>query len=518
MGQSENKTDFSTKKAALTIMVVTIVSKIFGFARDLALSYFYGATNISDAYLISKTIPGSIFSFIAAGLTAGYVPMYTRISQEKGSQEADHFTNNLVNILLVACTVIVAVVFLFSNPIVKLFASGFKGETLELAVRLTEMSILSIYFAGLVSVFSGYLRIKGNFAIPAAVGFPMNTCIILSIFLSSLMNNTYILGIGYVIAMASQFILLMPFLRRSGYEHKKGFDLRNEHIISLAYLMLPLIVGSSINQINVFVDRTMASRLAEGGISALNYADKVNSYPVGLFAMPIGTAMYPAISRMAAEKDMPGFKKSLSEAVTSANLFMVPSMIGAMIFATPIVSLLFGRGAFDQRAIHMTSQALFCYSVGMVGYGLRLIATRAFHSLQDTKTPMINGAIGAALNIILNIVLSKYLGVPGLALATALSALFTTGLLFVSLRKKVGPFGMKQTFICFFKTLLASGIMGAVGLFCFNYLSSTLTQNLAMLISLGIAGISYAIAIYFMKIPDVEVALKAVRRRLGLDS
>lgn len=518
MDEIDNKTGISTKRAALTIMVVTIVSKIFGFARDLTLSYFYGASNTSDAYLISIAIPGSIFSFITAGLTAGYVPMYTRISQEQGRKEADGFTNNLVNILLATCTVIVVLVFIFSNPIVRLFASGFKGQTFALAVKLTEISILSIYFAGLVSVFSGYLQIKGNFAIPASVGFPMNFCIILSILLSSLMNNTYILGIGYVLATASQFVLFVPSLKRNGYTHEKRFDVKDEHIVNLAFLMLPLIVGSSINQINVFVDRTMASRLASGGISALNYADKVNSFPVGLFALPISTALYPAMSKMAAEKNTAGFKKSLSEAITSANLFMVPSMIGAMVFATPIVSLLFGRGAFDQAAIHMTSQALFFYSVGMVAYGLRLIATRAFHSLQDTKTPMTNGAIGAALNIFLNIVLSKYMGVPGLALATALSALFTTGLLFVSLRKKVGPFGMTQTLISFLKTLFASGIMGGAGLICFNQLTSTLTQNSAMLISLGVAGISYAIAIYFMKIPDVEIMLKAVKKRLGLNS
>ncbi len=516
MSESNGRRGFSTKRAALTIMVITIASKVVGFARDLALSYFYGAGSTSDAYLISIAIPGSIFSFIAAGLAAGYVPMYTRISQEQGNKSADRFTNNLVNVLLAVCTVIVLIVLAFAGPIVRVFASGFEGETLDLAVKLTKMTILSVYFAGLVSVFSGYLQIKGNFAIPASVGFPMNFFVILSIVLSSRMGNAEILGIGYIISMASQFILFIPFLRGQGYKHTGAFDLKDEHVVSLARIVLPLIIGSSINQINVFVDRTMASRLAVGGISALNYADKVNSFPLGLFALPIATALYPAISQMAAEKDMPRFKKSLSEAVTSINLFMLPSMIGAMVFATPIVSLLFGRGAFDRSAMHMTSSALFFYSMGMVGYGLRLLLTKAFHSLQDTITPMINGAIGAGLNIVLNIALSRYMGISGLALATALSALFTTGLLFVSLRKKIGPFGMKQALIAFFKTLLASAIMGAAGYICYDWLMSSIEANSAIVISLGVACIAYAISIYFLKIPDVETMLKAVKQRFGL--
>lgn len=516
--ESINKPSVSTKKAALTIMIVTIVSKIFGFARDLTLSYFYGASDISDAYLISIAIPGSIFSFIASGLSAGYVPMYTRISKEQGVESADRFTSNLVNVLFVICTLIVLAVLIFGGPIVRVFASGFKGETYNLAVTLTRMTVVSVYFAGLVSVFSGYLQIKGNFAVPASVGFPMNFCVIISILMSSYFANPKILGIGYIIAVASQFILFMPFLQRKGYRHTAIFDLKDEHIINLATIMLPLIIGSSINQINVFIDRTMASRLAVGGISALNYADKVNSFPLGLFVLPITTALYPAISRMAAEEDMPRFKKSIAEAVTSINLFTLPSMVGAMAFATPIVSLLFGRGAFDQSAIHMTSQALFFYSIGMVGYGLRLLATRAFHSLQDTVTPMINGALGAGLNIILNIVLSRYMGLSGLALSTALTALFTTGLLFLSLRKKIGPFGMKQALISFLKTLVASVIMGAVGLVCLNNLGPLMSPNISALISLAIACVTYAIAIYFLKIPDVEVMIDALKRRLALNS
>ena len=516
MDEGNSGRGFSTKRAALTIMVITIASKLVGFSRDLALSYFYGAGSISDAYLISIAIPGSIFSFIAAGLAAGYVPMYTRVSQEQGVERADRFTNNLINVLLAACTVIVFLVLIFGGPIVRVFASGFEGKTFDLAVKLTRMTILSIYFAGLVSVFSGYLQIKGNFAVPASVGFPMNLCIIVSIVLSSRIGDAEMLGLGYIAAVASQFILFIPFLRRQGYKHTSAFDLKDEHIVNLAGIMLPLIIGSSINQINVFVDRTMASRLAIGGISALNYADKVNSFPLGLFALPIATALYPAISQMAAEQDMPRFKKSLSEAVTSINLFMLPSMVGAMAFSAPIVSLLFGRGAFDQGAIHMTSEALFFYSAGMVGYGLRLLVTKAFHSLQDTMTPMINGAIGAGLNIFLNILLSRYMGISGLALATALSALFTTGLLFVSLRKKIGPFGMKQAMISFFKTLVASITMGAVGLLCYNRLGSSMDANMALLISLATACVAYAIAIYFLKIPDVEVMIDALRRKLGL--
>ena len=231
--------------------------------------------------------------------------------------------------------------------------------------------------------------------------------------------------------------------------------------------------------------------------------------------MSVSTIVYPKLSKMAANNNLLGIKKTISEIFSSINLLLIPITVGAMIFSRPIVSLLFNRGAFDSQAISMTSNALFYYSIGMIGIGQREIISRVFYSLHDSKTPIINATIGVTLNIILNTILSKYLGIGGLALATSVSAIFTSSLLFISLRKKIGSFGMKQISISFLKILFASLIMGVLAKLSYNYLTTALSQNLSLLLAIGVGAVSYFVIIYFMKIEDVDVIVGAIKKKLG---
>lgn len=500
------------KKTAIILMVITIFSKLLGFTRDIILSYFYGASNISDAYLISITIPIAIFGFIGAGISTGYIPMFSKIEQEYGEEKGNRYTNNLVNILIIISSVIFIFGSFYTEQIVKIFASGFEGETLALAVKFTKISLLGIYFTGLVSIFGGYLQIKGNYAIPALVGFPMNFFFILSIFLSSKIN-VLVLSIGSVIAIASQMLLLMPFIHKKGYRYKFVLDIKDQHIKSMAYLALPVIIGVSVNQINVLVDRTLASSIAVGGISALNYANKLTLFVHGMFVLPMVTAMYPMISKMVAEENINGLKESVSEAIILISLLVIPATIGAMIFAEPVVKLLFGRGAFDPQAIMMTSNALTFYSIGMIALGFREVLSKAFYSMQDTKTPMINSTLSMVLNVILNIILSSYMGISGLALATSISAIFCTGLLVISFRNKMGSFGMKNIIVISIKIISASMMMGFIAKISYNNLIKIISDNQSLIVAIGIGAMVYFAAIYFMRIKEVDMMIKVVKRK-----
>lgn len=501
------------KTTALLIMILTIISKVFGFARELVLSYFYGTSNISDAYLISLTIPSVIFGFIGSGITTGYIPIYSQIEKEYGIGRANKHTNNTINVMLVLCSIIVVFGLVFTEEITRVFASGFEGETLALAVRFTRITILGMYFTGLISIFKGYLQIKGNFSVPALIGFPLNFFIISSILLSY-KSNIMVLAIGSVVASLAQLLFLLIFVYRKDYKYKFVFNIKDEHIKTMLYIALPIIIGTSVNQINVLIDKTLASRIVEGGITALNYANRLNNFVQGLFVVSISTAMYPMISKMAAEDNMEGLKKSVSEGINIINLLVIPATIGSMIFATPAVRLLFRRGAFDDRALALTSSGLFYYSLGMVGFGLREILSRAFYSLQDTKTPVINASIAVVINVVLNIILSKYLGIGGLALATSISAIICTGLLFVSLRKKLGPFGMKNMTISFIKILFASILMGVISKLSFNTLLKGTGENLAFIISIGVGVVVYFAIIYFMGIEDVDNMVGILKKKV----
>ncbi len=502
------------EKITLLIMGTTILSKLFGFGRELILAYFYGTSNISDAYLISTIIPGVIFGFISAGISTGYIPMYSKIEQDNGEMEANRFTNNLFNLLLIICSIIIMISFLFAEQIVRVFALGFEGNTLLLTIKFTKISLFAIYFIGFVSIFSGYLQLKGNYVIPALIGLPLNFIVVISIALSQ-MTNIMVLSIGFVVATSVQMFLMIPFIRNKGYRYELTLNIKDKHLINMVCIALPVIIGVSLNQINVLIDRTLASQIMIGGVSALNYANKLNGFVQGIFVMSIATVLFPKISRMAADNDINGLKDSLAKSITGINLSVMPATVGIMVLATPIVSILFKRGAFDFQAVLITSNTLFFYSIGMVAMGLREILSRVYYSMGDMKTPMINAVIGILLNIILNLILSIFLGIGGLALATSIAAIFTTGLMFISLQKKIGSFGMKQISISFVKILFASLIMGLLAKLSFNYLSANMfSQNLSLIIAIGIGILTYFIIIYFMKIDDVDVIVSAVKKKL----
>jgi putative peptidoglycan lipid II flippase len=237
-------------------------------------------------------------------------------------------------------------------------------------------------------------------------------------------------------------------------------------------LVIPVVIGTGVSTINTLVDRMMASFLAEGSISALNFANRLNFFALGLFISPITTVIYPTLSKFSAEKDVNTFKNTLNRVIGIVIAVIMPVMTGAIILRVPIIRFLFERGAFDQRATYMTATALLFYSIGMVGIGIREVINRGFYSLQDTKTPMINGAIAMIINIILNQILVRFMGIEGLALSTSISAIICTVMLFYSLRKEIGPLGGKKIIETLFKSGLACLIMGVVVHFTYKYMST----------------------------------------------
>lgn len=502
------------KKTALILMFITLLSKLLGFFREITMSYYYGASEVSDAYFISLTIPVVVFSFIGVGISTGYIPMYSKIKQEKGDLEGEKFTNNLISFFIIISSILVIILQIFTEPVVKVFASGFEGNTLDLAIKFTRITVLGIYFSGIISIYNSYLQLKNKYLIPALIGFIYNFIIILSIYMSYRTNMTF-LAFGSVVAFIAQFVFLLLFVKKEGYKPFFFINIKDTSIITLGKISLPLIFGTAISQINVLVDKTIASNVAVGGISALNYADRLNSFILSTVVMSISVSVYPLMSRSIAENNVDKFKIVISESITAISLLIIPATVGAILYSSSLVEVLFGRGAFSADAMNLTTSALIFYSVGMIGIGLREILSRAFYSIQETRVPALNAAIGMILNIILNIILSRYLGIGGLALATSISATVTTILLFASLRKKIGPFGMKQISISFLKILFASLVMGFLSKISFNYLTSSLGQNLSLLIGIGVGALSYFVIIYFMKIEDIDVIVGAIKKKLG---
>jgi len=485
-------------------MVLTIISKVSGFLRDLTLAYFYGASEISDVFLLAISIPTVVFGVIAAGISTGYIPLYSRIENRLGESEGIKYTNNLISILMAICTGVVILALTFTEYLVKIFAIGFEGETLALAAMFTRFSIFGIYFTIVIRILSAYLNYKQVFAVPSLIGIPMNFVLVGAIILSSRMEWLYILAAANVLALFVQFLIIVFFAYRHSFRFQPVFDPKDRNIREMASLALPVILGSSITQINRLVDRSLASWVFLGGISSINYANTLNTSFIGIFVSSFVTVFYPDISKKAAKGDIEGLKHTMNQTITGVLLLIVPATIGSMIFAEPIVRFLFDRGAFDETAVALTTSAFFFYSIGMGGAGINLILTRTFYSLQDTKTPMINSAVSVGLNIILNFILAPLLGIGGLALATSMTTLVTAVLLFKGLQRKLGRLNLKKLVPSAVKISSAAMVASSVAWLVFNMTGSGAEDKQALIAALVLLVILYFGFIHILKVEGID--------------
>lgn len=505
-------------RTTIIIMMATIISKVLGFTREVVLAANYGTSIYSDAYLISITIPTVMFVGISSALGNTYIPFFYKIKEQNNENKAIEFTNNLTNIVIIIC-IFLSIVFVFdAKNIVNLFAVGFEGEVFNLAIKFTRILIPGIIFTGITNILIRYLNVNDSFIIPSLISVPYSIIIIISIFLSSKIN-IYILVYGTLLGIISQFVFQILFAYKKGYKYRLHIDIKDENIKELVKLTIPVFLGISVNQINTLVDRTIASTLVEGSISSLNYANKLNGFVMGIFVSSIVTVIYPMLSSLSAKNDIKSFKKSVQKSVNSILIIVFPIAIGAMALSTPIVKLLFQRGSFDLRATQMTSIALFYYSIGMIGFGLRDVLSRVFYSLQDTKTPMINGAMAMILNIILNLILVKNMAHAGLALSTSISELVGTGLLFYSLRKKIGSFSGRNIVSVMVKVSISSIIMGVVVKSFYNFINSIIGSGFIFeAIGLGssiiIGAFVYLGLIFILKIEEVNIFIYMIKTKI----
>lgn len=492
-------------KATVSLMIATMIAKILGFSRELVLASAYGASMYSDAYLVAMNIPGVIFFGVATAISTIFIPIYVDIESKLGEERGIKFSNNIINIVILVSTLLIIMGIIFVKPLVNIFAYGFNRETFELTVKFTRILMLGIGFIGISSIMTSYLQVKNNFIIPGIVTVPYNIIIIISIILS-IKYGPVIMIWGTLIGTISQFIFQVPFAIKQGYKFKFGIDFKDLYTKKAILLTGPVFIGVAVNQVNAMIDRTLASGLIEGSISALNYANKLNTFVMMLFIASISTVIYPVLSKLSSEKNKDQFIKSIVTSINSVILLVIPITIGAIVLSNPIVKLLFERGQFDYKATEMTSNALRMYSIGMVAFGLRDILSKVFYSLQDTKTPMVNGTIAMVINILLNIILVKCFGMPGIALATSISAIICIFLLLRKLKYKIGYFGQDKIIKLTIKSTISALLMGFVVSNAFHYISIFIANEIILLLICIIIGvIIYGVIIKILKVEEINI-------------
>lgn len=484
-----------------------------GFARDMVLSYFYGADGITDAYFVSQTIPEFLFLLITQAISISFIPIYMEVRHQQSEQAANSFTDRLLQLCWICCFVLVTVVYLIPDQLVSLMAMGFDGETFDLAVRFVKITVWGMFFRISSSIQQNFLNANQKFNMPAFVGIPYDAIIIASIPIAYCFGVD-LLAWGPVAGSFIQFVLTLIIVRKIKPQFHFRKKILDSNLLTMIKYFVPVSLGVGAYQINVLVDRTLASKTI-GGVTMLNYATKVDNVLEQIIIASLATVMFASFASLAAQRKNKEFNNAVEKTLLVVSTCMAPIAVYAIIYARPIIALLFGRGAFDVQSIDMTSDAMMFYSIGLIALSANTIINRALYAIKQITITTIISCAGVGSNVVLNIILENYMGINGLALATSIANIFTCVLLLIVFRKKSPGISYKLILFDFAKCLLASIVMGAASYFVYFQLCQCISDILAFAIAAALGLVLYIMLGWLLKISGLSHLLNTIRTALG---
>ena len=503
-------------KATLLIAFFNLMSRFLGLLRDIVIAHQFGAGLFIDAYQMALKMPNMLFAIISGALVTVVVPVYTEYAARGEKEEAWKIFNTIL-ILVTLFYLVTSVLGVIGAPLlIKLVAPGFKGAAQALTVDLARIVLPLMIFAGLASLFTSLLNANNIFGLPAFSTSVNNIFIIIFALTLGDLYGIQGLALGAVLAMAAMALVQLPTLLREGYRFHPALDLRHPGVKKVYYLALPAAIGIAVNQTNVYINGVLASWLPEGSISALSYADRLIQFPVSLFVLALGTAVFPTLSGQAAAGNREGLAKLLFTSMKVVMVGIIPASVGLMVLSQPIVTLVYRRGEFTQEAAVMTAAALLFYSVGLVGQASVILLTRGFYSLQDTRTPVKLGVVVVLINLALSLVLIRHLQHAGLALANSLANLAYMILLLEFLKKKIPHLRKGRLFKFTLATLAAAGMMAVASYGVNGALAARVQGTAGLLLQVGLAitaGIFvYGAAFLAVSKEEARLFLRAIRQ------
>ncbi|MBI5571906.1 MAG: murein biosynthesis integral membrane protein MurJ [Desulfomonile tiedjei] len=472
---ADNRTEsqsFSEEKAmtraAGVVGMWTVLSRILGFARDVVTALFLGAGLGADAFFVAFRIPNLLRRLFAEGaFSAAFVPTYVETLQKEGRSEAARLARIAFTFVAIVLAVVTVLGIITSPWIVRLFAPGFieYPEKFDLTVRLNQIMFPYIFFISLVALASGVLNSLGHFSAPAAAPVILNLCMIggVLVFCTHFaVEPVYALAWAVFAAGILQLALQLPFMSLLGVRLRPDFHFSYPPLKRVGRLFVPAALGGAVYQINVLVGTMLASLLPAGGVSWLWYADRIVELPLGIFAIALGTAVLPSMSRQAANGDIAALIRSVSFSLRVIAFFTIPASVALVVLREPIVAVLFQRGLFSVADTEATAYALLYYTLGLWAFSGLKVVTQAFFSLKDTKTPVKASVVSVVVNLVAGLLLMGPMAQGGLALATSLAAAINVALLFVLLTRRLGQFPLAHFTASLARILAASLVMGGL--------------------------------------------------------
>ena len=394
---------------------LTLLSRIAGLGRDMVIGYVFGAGLAADAFFMAFRIPNLLRRLVGEGATdAAFVPVLTRYLTRRSratSRMIRAFFGTGLGLLLVLTGLGIC----FADPITRLFAPGFTSDKLLLTIDLTRVMFVYLFCVGAAALAMGVLHALRHFTAPAFAPVLFNAAVIVSVFGLSAQVAEPVMSLAYGVVLGGvcQLLWQLPALVRHGVSLRLSWQPRHPALRRMGLLLLPLVFGTGIFQLNQIISTLLASLLADGSVACLWYAGRLFEFPVGIFVVALSTAVLPSLATYARQKDWGGMQDSLGFALRLVNVVTLPAAVGLAVLATPITTVLFFRGAFSAQDVVLTATVLQALALGLWAVAATRQVTACLYALGDTRTPVWGGVVALMTKIGASLVLMGHISLPG---------------------------------------------------------------------------------------------------------
>lgn len=513
-----------------TIGGLTLVSRIFGFARDMLLARVLGAGGVADAWQLAFQLPNIFRRLFAEGAFAqAFVPLFNRRMKDGDDlSDARRFAEEVLAFLIPVLIVFSAIALLAMPWIMGLFASdalAADASRFDLAVAMARIAFPYLAFMSLATLFAAVLNSLSRFAAAAAAPIFLNICLVAALLAGATLDGSeeahrqtgLMLAVAVTISGVVQLGWLWFWARRQGFRMSMNLPRVTSGVKELGILILPAIFGAGIYQISRFVDLFFIATLPDKSITFLAMADRLNQLPMGIIGIALGTAILPSLSRFIAREDAEGAFRLQSNAVELALLLTLPAAVALFVAGGAFTTAFYTGGAYSLQDSLATGAVVSALVVGLPAYVLIKVLVPNFFARKDTRTPVYTAAASLAINIALNFVLVPRLGVAGLAYAGAIAAWCNCLLLYTILARRGFYHVTALVLSRIARIALAASLMGAVLWYALPYgtdwFAGTALERIgaiATLVALG--GVVFLVAAMALRVVDKQT-IGQLRRR-----
>lgn len=505
--------------------IATGLSRVAGLIREIVAASYFGVKGPMSAFTIAFQVPNLVRSLFAdAALQAAFVPVFTEELEKRGRAEAFRVASALVFVIAAVLGVLTAIFVLLAPVIMPLFAPGFDKELTDLTVRLSQILFPIVLMLGFSGLIVGVLNSFDKFAVPALAPLAWNIVIIATLVLLTPafhgQNRIYAYAIAVLLGTVVQMLLPLPWLRRTGFRLVRSFDWRDERVMRVMKLMLPVTLGLGLINFNLSVDSIFATLISDQAPAAIDKAFRIYMLPQGVIAVALATVIFPTLSRLVARDDHAGLRTTLARGTRQMLFLLVPATAALLVLSDPITQILYQRGQFSAAQTDLVSEALFYFAFSLPFAGVNLILIRTFFSLQRPWTPTLIALGNLGVNAGLDAVLYKPIGIGGIPLSTAIVSLVTTVALVAVLRRLIGGLDARRTLDTALRILVAGALLALAAFAVKEALDSLLSDsNSAQLLVVAAAGTAgtaaYVAASLALRIDEAREVGAVVRGQLA---